>query len=67
MGYIKQSKKAKGNIKVIDPKPIWEVTIREEGKQPYKIYATTEKAEEYFKAGHPIKLKTTAGELRQYE
>ena len=67
MGYIKPKKRALGDIKVIDPKPVWEVTIQKEGKPEYKLYAGTEQADKYFKAGHKVKLITTAGELRQYE
>jgi len=64
MGYMKPKKRAKGKIKTIDPKPIWEVEVQREGQSPTKMYMTTEKAEPYFKAGFPVKLKTTAGELR---
>jgi len=58
-------RRAKGQVKVIDPQPIWEITIEEKGKVPYKIFARTEKAEEYFRAGFPVKLVTTAGALQQ--
>jgi len=67
MGYLKPKGRAKGDIKVIDPKPIWEVEVQREGQTPIKMYMTTEKADKYFKAGHPVKLITTAGELKQYE
>jgi len=67
MGYIKSKKRAKGNIKIIDPKPIWQVTIKKEGGKKIVMYMTTEKAEPYFKAGHSVKLITTAGELNQYD
>lgn len=68
MGYWeKPNKGAKGLVKIIDPKPVWQITIREEGKAPYFIYAGTKKAEEYFKAGFPVKMITTAGELQQME
>ena len=65
--WYKPQKKAKGWIKVIDPQPVWQITIKEEGRTPYEIYAGTEKAEEYFKAGFPVKMVTTAGELQQME
>ena len=65
--WHKPDKRAKGWIKVIDPKPVWEVEIRESGKDPYTIFVGTEKAEEYFKAGFPVKMRTTAGELKQME
>jgi len=65
--WKKTNKRAKGTIKVIDPKPVWEVTIQEAGKPPQKLFVGTEKAEEYFRAGFPIKMITTAGELQQME
>ena len=65
--WYKPQKKAKGWIKVIDPQPVWQITIREEGRTQYEIYAGTEKAEQYFKAGFPVKMVTTAGELQQVE
>jgi len=68
MGFwYKPRKRAKGKVKVIDPKPIWEVTIQEEGKPPYKIYANTKLADKYFKAGFPVKMVTKAGYLRDME
>ena len=59
--------KATNPVKVIDPKPVWEITIQKEGKLPYKIYAGSKVAEEYFKAGFPVKLKTNVGTLQQYD
>jgi len=68
MGYIKRIEdRAKGKLKVIDPKPIWQVTVQREGKTPKVMYMTTEKADPYFKAGHPVKLITKAGELKEYD
>ena len=68
MGYWEKKKgRALGNIKVIDPKPVWEVEIKEEGKAQYKVFVGTKKAEEYFKAGFPVKMQTTAGTLQQME
>jgi len=67
MGYFKPRKRAKGNIKTIDPKPIWEVEVQKAGESPIKMYMTTEKAEPYFKAGFPVKLRTKAGELKEYD
>jgi len=65
LGTLKPKKRAKGNIKVIDPQPIWEVTVQRENKSPTKLYMTTDKADAYFKAGHEIRLITTAGKLHQ--
>ena len=67
MGYVKPRKRAKGWIKVIDPKPIWEIKIKEVGKSEYRVYAGTEDAQKYYDAGFPVKMITTAGELQQYE
>jgi len=68
MGYwYKPRKRTKGDIKIIDPTPVWEVIVHQEGKSPTKMYMTTEKAEKYFKAGHPVKLVTKAGALKQYD
>jgi len=63
--WYKPRKRAQGTIKVIDPTPVWEVTIQREGHTPIKIFVQREKAEEYMKAGFPVSLKTTAGALQQ--
>jgi len=65
--WRKPKERAKGDIKVIDPTPVWQVDIIEVGKDPYTIFVGTEKAEEYFRAGFPVKMITTAGELQQME
>lgn len=66
MGTIKDiKKKMMYDVKVIDPTPVWEVTIQEEGKKPNILYMGPDKAQEYFQAGFPVKLKTSAGALRQ--
>jgi len=68
MGYwYKPRQPAKGKIKVIDPEPIWIVTIQREGHDPYNIFVGTEKAQEYLRAGFPVKMKTTAGALQQLD
>jgi len=65
--WQKPNKRAKGWVKIIDPKPVWEVEIHEVGKDPYTLFVGTEKAEEYMQAGFPVKMRTTAGELSQME
>lgn len=68
MGEIKSIKtKIAHDIKIVDPTPVWEVTLKQENKPPLKLYVGPKKAEQYMKAGHQIKLKTTPGELRQYD
>ena len=67
MGYLTPRPRHIGKIKIIDPKPVWQVTIQREGKSPTTLYMSAEKAEPYFKAGHTVKLITTAGELKQYD
>ena len=64
MGYwYKPSERAHGITKTSAP-PVWEITIQEANKTPYKLYAGTKKAEKYFRAGFPIKMKTTVGNLK---
>jgi len=67
MGIIYTPKrKHKGKVKIVDPQPVWEVTVQKEGHNPQKLYMSRAKAERYYRAGFPVKLKTTAGELQQY-
>jgi len=67
MGTLRiPKKKIATDVKVIDPKPIWVVTMKTESGNEIKRYMGSEEAERYMQAGHQVKLITTAGELRQY-
>jgi len=63
--WYRPRKRAQGTVKIIDPTPVWEVTIKREGRPETKIYVQTEKAEEYMQAGFPVKMVTKAGALKQ--
>jgi len=67
MGTVKPKKKLINDVKVIDPKPVWVVSIITESGKKIDKFMQTEEAEKYMKAGHKVKLYTKAGDLRQYE
>jgi len=67
MGELRNlKKKIHTDVKVIDPKPVWVSIIETESGERIKRYMGYKEAEKYMKAGHPVKMITTAGELRQY-
>ena len=67
--WFKLKNEAKGNIKIIDPKPLWVgVTYTSSGKKILRLFPKTEEAEHWFKEKpHKRKLymKTTVAELQR--
>ena len=59
-------KKTKNIVRIIDPKPIWIVSFRTKSGDIIDKFMPTELAEQYMRAGYPVRLATTAGELQQY-
>jgi len=67
MGEFKTlKKKLTKPVRIIDPKPIWIVSFRTKSGDIIDKFMPTEKAEFYMRAGYPVRLATTAGELQQY-
>jgi len=64
---LRRQKKITSPVKVIDPKPVWVAEIETESGKIVKRYMNFDEAEKYMKAGHPVKMITTVGELQQYD
>jgi len=68
MGYVKRKPKVLNDVQVIDPTPVW---VGYDARSPtIKHFMNVDIAEAWYKedpVNRSVKLKTTAGQLRQYD